>query len=137
MASAGFSVTLAQDHCQLDPLYVLALVNSKLLFWNLRTISSKFRGGWVTCTKQYFGSLPIRLLDLDNEEDRARHGRAVESARRMLALQAQLSAAKTGHEKTAIERQIAATDRQIDRLVYELYELTDEEIRIVEAAHAG
>ena len=28
--------------------------------------------------------------------------------------------------------EIAATDRQIDRLVYELYELTDEEIRIVE-----
>ena len=40
--------------------------------------------------------------------------------------------AKTGHDKTVIERQIDATNRQIDRLVYELYELTDEEIRIVE-----
>jgi hypothetical protein len=28
------------------------------------------------------------------------------------------------------ERQIAATDQQIDRLVYELYELTEEEIKI-------
>jgi hypothetical protein len=28
--------------------------------------------------------------------------------------------------------QIAATDQQIDRLVYELYELTEEEIKIVE-----
>ena len=28
--------------------------------------------------------------------------------------------------------QIDATDRRIDRLVYELYELTDEKIRIVE-----
>ncbi len=36
--------------------------------------------------------------------------------------------------KTAIQRQIDATDRQIDRLVYELYDLTDEEIRIVEEA---
>lgn len=35
-------------------------------------------------------------------------------------------------EKTVIERQIAATDRQIDRLVYELYGLTDEEIAVVE-----
>jgi len=33
-----------------------------------------------------------------------------------------------------LERQIAATDRQIDRLVYELYGLTDEEIQIVESA---
>jgi hypothetical protein len=28
--------------------------------------------------------------------------------------------------------QIAATDRQIDRLVYELYGLTEEEIKVVE-----
>ena len=33
-----------------------------------------------------------------------------------------------------IQRQIDATDRQIDQLVYELYELTDEEIKIVEEA---
>lgn len=31
-----------------------------------------------------------------------------------------------------VERQIAATDRQIDRLVYELYGLTEEEIAVVE-----
>ena len=42
--------------------------------------------------------------------------------------------AKTDHEKTVLERQIAATDRQIDELVYELYGLTDEETKIVEEA---
>ena len=50
----------------------------------------------------------------------------------MLALHKQLAAAKTPHEKTAFQAQIAATDRQIDRLVYELYGLTEKEIRIVE-----
>ena len=34
------------------------------------------------------------------------------------------------------ERQIKATDRQIDQLVYELYELTPEEIAIVEKSQA-
>ena len=43
-------------------------------------------------------------------------------------------AARTAQDKTAIQRQIDATDRQIDRLVYELYELTDKEIAIVEEA---
>ncbi|MEX0701429.1 MAG: hypothetical protein WD069_04975 [Planctomycetales bacterium] len=38
------------------------------------------------------------------------------------------------HQQTAIERRIAATDRRIDRLVYELYGLSDEDIRIVEEA---
>jgi hypothetical protein len=34
--------------------------------------------------------------------------------------------------KTMLQRPIDATDRQIDRLVVELYELTEEEIAIVE-----
>ena len=36
------------------------------------------------------------------------------------------------HERTVIGHQNSATDRQIDRLVYQLYGLTDEEIKIVE-----
>ncbi|MDP2853429.1 MAG: hypothetical protein Q8O28_04180 [Smithellaceae bacterium] len=43
-----------------------------------------------------------------------------------------LQSAKTGHEQTLIQRQIDAADRQIDKLVYELYDLTEEEIKIVE-----
>ena len=35
--------------------------------------------------------------------------------------------------KTTLNRQIEATDRQIDELVYELYGLTKEEIKIVES----
>ncbi len=37
-------------------------------------------------------------------------------------------------KKTTIQRQIDAADRQIDQLVYQLYGLTDDEIRIVEVA---
>ena len=43
-----------------------------------------------------------------------------------------LPAAKTPHEQTGLQNQIDATDRQIDRLAYELYGLTEEEIGIVE-----
>jgi len=50
----------------------------------------------------------------------------------MLDLHKQLDAAKSAHEKTAIQRQIDATDRQIDELVYELYGLGEEERRVVE-----
>jgi len=47
-----------------------------------------------------------------------------------------LQLTKTPHEKESIQRQIDAADKQIDQLVYQLYELTDEEIRIVEEATA-
>ena len=57
-----------------------------------------------------------------------------EQCRQMFKLQRQLAAARTPQEKTALERQIAATDTQIDLLVYDLYGLTAEEIKIVEGA---
>ena len=37
--------------------------------------------------------------------------------------------------KELYQRQIEATDRQIDALVYELYGLTEEEIKIIEGDH--
>jgi hypothetical protein len=43
-----------------------------------------------------------------------------------------LPKAKTPHQQESLQRQIAATDEQIDTLVYELYGLTEDEIRIVE-----
>jgi hypothetical protein len=43
-----------------------------------------------------------------------------------------LPKAKTPHEQESLKRTIAATDPQVDVLVYELYGLTEEEISIVE-----
>ena len=43
-----------------------------------------------------------------------------------------LAVARTEHEKTNLRRQIDTADRRIDRLVYDLYNLTEEEIRLVE-----
>jgi hypothetical protein len=133
MASGGFTVTISEE-CGLKAHYVLGLLNSKLLFWCLRTMSNLFRGGWITCTKQYFGELPIRTIDFSNTEDRIRYERVVELVEAMLQLHKDLAMAKTPNEKETIQRQIAAMDAQIDQLVYELYSLTDEEIRIVEGA---
>jgi flagellin-like hook-associated protein FlgL len=54
----------------------------------------------------------------------------------MLALHKQLASAKSQAQRAAIQRQIEATDAEIDRLVYGLYGLTKEEIAIVEGAKA-
>ena len=50
----------------------------------------------------------------------------------MLKLHKDLPKAKTPHEQESLQRQIAATDKAIDALVYELCGLTEDEIRIVE-----
>jgi len=58
----------------------------------------------------------------------------VELVEMMLKMHKDLPKAKTPHEQESLQRQIAAADRQIDQLVYELSGLTGNEIRIVEGA---
>ncbi|GAB6285244.1 MAG: hypothetical protein STSR0009_14450 [Methanoregula sp.] len=50
----------------------------------------------------------------------------------MLDLNKKLQEARLEQERTMLSRQIEATDAAIDKLVYELYGLTEEEIAIVE-----
>ena len=83
---------------------------------------------------QYMTQLPIRQIDFTNATDKTRHDRMVELVERMVGLHKALPSARTDHDKTLLQRQIAATDKQIDRLVYELYGLSDDEIGIVEGA---
>ena len=74
----------------------------------------------------------IRIIDFSDLADTARHDKMVALVERMLDLNKQRADVKTDHEKNLLERQIEGTDKQIDALVYELYGLTEEEIRIVE-----
>jgi hypothetical protein len=64
--------------------------------------------------------------------DMAQCGRLPAMADRMLDLNKHLAAAKSEAKKTVIQRQIDHTDAEIDRLVYDLYGLTKDEIAIVE-----
>jgi type I restriction-modification system DNA methylase subunit len=129
MASGGFSITVSKES-GLSPNFVLGLLNSRLLFWRLRSISNVFRGGWITCTKQYVETLPIRSINFSDSADKAHHDKMVSLVERMLELHKR--SPRTPQEKESLQREIESTDRAIDKLVYELYGLTEEEIRIVE-----
>jgi hypothetical protein len=120
-----------------DDSYLLGILNSRLCWFAISNISIPFgvRAGKFRyrLIYQYMEKVPIRAINMQDVADRARHDRMVTLVERMLTLHRQLAAAKTGPEQTQLQRQIEATDRQIDRLVYELYDLTEDEIRIVEA----
>ena len=75
---------------------------------------------------------PIPCIDPSGSHDADCRHHVAALVKRMLALHKQLADARTPTAKELLQRQIDATDRQIDQLVYELYGLTDEEIRIVE-----
>jgi len=116
-----------------SPLYLLAILNSRVIhFW--LSVRGKKQGDQLQVDKQPLLDIPIRTLDLADPAQETLHNGIAAHARQMLDLHQQLSAARTPTDKTAIQRQITATDNQIDRLVYQLYGLSDEEVRLVEDA---
>jgi len=76
----------------------------------------------------------IRTINFTDPVDKARHDRMVALVTQMPDLNKKVQDARLEQEKTQLSRQIAATDAAIDKLVYELYGLTEEEIAIVEGS---
>ena len=111
-------------------LQLCGILNSKLYFFYMKhiagTLGDPDKRGRLISQKSHILKFPLppitkhpkpRLLNLVN---------------RMLGLHKKLAGAKVPAEKTRIQRQINSTDNQIDKLVYELYNLAPEEIAIVE-----
>lgn len=118
---------------------LLGLLNSRLGAFYFKTVCAGLEGKTETYLRffgQYLEGFPIRTIDLSDPADKTKHDQMVESVERILSFHERLTTTRTSHDKTIIQRQIDATDRQIDRLVYELYGLTDEEIAIVEVSAA-
>jgi len=119
-----------------DDLYLLGFLNSRLFWFAIANISIPFgiRAGEYRyrLIYQYMEKVPVHVINFSDNSDKAAHDRMVKLVEQMLEMHRQLAAARTPQEQTALERQIAATDAQIDRLVYDLYGLTEDEISIVE-----
>ena len=120
------------NHDKLSYNYLLGLLNSKLISWWYQKLIPEKGRVFAEVKVVNLKKIPIRIIDFDDSADVALHDRMISLVEQMLSLHKQLHEARTPHEHTALQRQIEATDRQIDALVYELYGLTEEEIKIVE-----
>jgi hypothetical protein len=76
--------------------------------------------------------LPIPFPDFANKADKARHDKLVMLVDKLLGLMPKLRAATSESEKATLQNAVTAADQEIDRLVYELYGLTDDEKNLVE-----
>jgi hypothetical protein len=113
-------------------LYLLGILNSRLIGFYLVRVCPPKLGGYTRFNASNINQTPIHTINFADKSEKAAHDRMVKLVEQMLELHPKLAGARTPQEKTALERQIAATDTQIDALVYQLYGLTAEEIAIVE-----
>ncbi len=98
--------------------YILAILNSKYAS-HLLSIQ---RGGALSIYPEHIRNLPIPIAPPSDIQALSDY------AKQELALHARLKEARTPQDESTIENAIKALDAQIDRLVYKIYGLTEEEI---------
>ena len=128
---SGYGISLKDKAHSLK--YMLALLNSRLLDFYFKKISTPLRGGFYRTFPQFLGQLPIRLIDFSEFGEKKLHDDLVALVDVMLSLQQRLQKA-VGAERDQLDRQIEKTDREIDGLVYRLYNVNEIEQVIIEQA---
>jgi hypothetical protein len=111
--------------------FILGIIASKLMAWYWEQSFFDEKRTFPKIKKDAILSIPIVRLNFDHTTDGTRHDEVVSLVERMLELHKRRQAAKSDGERERLQHQIDSTDREIDALVYELYGLSEEEIRIV------
>ena len=115
---------------------MLGLLNSKLLafLFRLRNQAKRLSGGYLSVNKSQLGRLPIRVVDRRREpQDASRQLELCSLVERIEHLVAREAAeAERGDADSSVRRQLLELEARVDRLVYQLYRLSEPEIAQVE-----
>jgi len=160
--------------------YLLPILNSKLIFYYLKSISSTLQGGYFDFRRPYIENIPIKIntdmlyfseigkkaiensssfqlaidkfqrtllrkfdgLEINKKLESWYELTFAEFVKELSKKKIKLSLSEEAEwedyflqeqqKALALKQQITTTDQEIDKMVYELYGLTDEEIEIVE-----
>lgn len=120
---------LLKDVSQTNYLYILGLLQSRLLDYCFQRISAPFRGGFRSANRQFIEPLPMRRIDASNHADVALRDELVALVQKMLQLHADMDGIPPymSEEQQEMEKNIRRTDADLDEVVFRLYGLTDEE----------
>jgi hypothetical protein len=105
-----------------DRIFYLAILNSRLLWFYVSKTGTILRGGYTRFHRQYLENFPI--IQVSSNEQRA-----------FIHLVEKIMAIKNGpgfSDNPALHARVEEYEQEINRLVYELYGLTPEEIAVVE-----
>ncbi|MFI5253065.1 MAG: Eco57I restriction-modification methylase domain-containing protein [Bacteroidota bacterium] len=112
--------------------YLLAILNSRLIDYLYNDLVGEKARVFPEVKPVQLFKLPVRPINFNDQIDKSKHDFIVNNVVSILDLNKKLVNAKIEQEQITLKRQIDALDEQIDKKVYELYGLTEEEIKIVE-----
>ena len=122
---------LYNNRSDLSLKYFTAIINSKLfqfVYYN-KLITNKHSTPQLK--KKDLDIFPVLVPELKKKKEKSQHDKLVSLVDQMLAVQKKYHTVTSEDDKKFHKQKIDILDRKIDKLVYELYGLTDEEIKII------
>ncbi|GAH02317.1 unnamed protein product, partial [marine sediment metagenome] len=112
--------------------YFLGILNSRLISYYLRSVCPAKLGGYTRFNVQNINNSPIRSINFFNDEEKKYHDKLVTFVGKIIKLNGKRDMLPSSSSRDKIEREIQIVDENIDELVYELYGISKEEIKIIE-----
>ncbi|MCK4729825.1 MAG: N-6 DNA methylase [Candidatus Aenigmarchaeota archaeon] len=125
---ASTNLLLLGENSKFDLIYVMALLNSKLINWYYVNKFTNKSTLTVNISKTFLEQIPIKNISKLEQKI------IIELANKMLSINEDLIKLKnkTTDEKARLEKEAEKVDKEIDREVYKIYGLTKDEIKIIE-----
>ncbi len=112
--------------------YILGILNSKLMSFYMNVKFKNSKKLFPKIPIAYLEQLPIKVLDLNNKQQKQQYEQLIMLVEKLMDLQQKITAARVPQDKVLLGRVLEATENQLDNLIYQLYQLSPEEIAMIE-----
>ena len=125
------TVNQLENISNLDTKFILAILNSKLISWYVYIFIFGLAIRTMHFDNPVTSRIPMPSVDLTKKSDKEVHDKLVKLVDNIIAINKKLVGENNPNTKEILERQVRALDGEIDRLVYKLYNLIEDDIRIL------
>ena len=125
------TVNQLENISNLDTKFILAILNSKLLSWYVYIFIFGLAIRTMHFDNPVTSRIPMPVIDLSNSSHKEVHDKIVVLVDNIIELNKKVNTEKNPNSLNMINRQISAYEKQLDNLIFSIYNLNDDEKRII------
>jgi hypothetical protein len=124
---------ISKDENKLNTFYLLAILNSSLInFYHNHKYLDISKNLFQKILIQNCKKFPIKTIDKENIQEVQKHSEIIKLVGQLIQLISEKTMVKLQSKIELIESKIDYCENKINQLVFQLYDLTDDEIKIIE-----
>lgn len=124
---------ISKDEKKLNTKYLLALMNSNLLnFYHSHKYLDLSKNLFQKILIQNCKKFPIRVINAKSKSDLESQSEIIKLVDQLLALNKEVLSVSLESKQNQLQNKIDYCENRINQLVYQLYELTEDDVKIIE-----